>query len=509
MSSPHSVVIIGAGFGGIGMAIRLKQAGIDDLLILEKADDVGGTWRDNTYPGAACDVPSHLYSFSFEPKTDWSRRFPLQEEILDYVRDCADKYGITPHIRFGTEVVGAAFDEDAGLWRIRTATREATGEATADANGGASGGASGAASGELTARVLVSACGQLNRPAFPDIEGRDDFTGTSWHSARWDHDYDLDGKRVAVIGTGASAIQFVPPVAERAERLHLFQRSAPYVIDKPDRPYRAWEKVLLRRFPALQALSRARVYLAFESRALGFIRYPQLMELLTKRFRKQLAEQVPDRDLRTALVPDYPMGCKRILLSADFYPALTRPSVDLVTDPIERITADGVMTADGTVREVDAIVYGTGFHASEFLAPMRITGRGGQELNAAWQDGAQAYLGITVSGFPNLFLIYGPNTNLGHNSIIYMLESQIQYVLGCVKAIHGDGLRWMEVRPDVQDAFNRDLQARMRTTIWDRGCTSWYRTADGKHVNNWPGFTFAYRRATRRPDLEDFRVSTA
>jgi cation diffusion facilitator CzcD-associated flavoprotein CzcO len=485
MSSAHSVVIIGAGFGGIGMAIRLKQAGVHDLVVLEKGDQVGGTWRDNTYPGAACDVPSHLYSFSFAPRTGWTRRFPTQREILRYLRDCADSYGVTPHIRFGSEVLGAAFDEDAGVWRVRTTA------------------------GELTARVLVSACGQLSRPAMPRIEGMDGFAGRSFHSARWDHDYDLTGKRVAIIGTGASAIQFVPPVAERAGRLHVFQRSAPYILDKPDRPYAAWERALLHRIPALQALDRAKIYLSHESRTLAFVKYPRLLEKAAKVSHRHLAEHVADRDLRRALIPDYPMGCKRILLSGDYYQALTRPGVELVTDPIERITPTGVVTRDGTERPVDAIIYGTGFEAGAFLAPMRITGRGGRELNEVWQDGAQAYLGIVVSGFPNLFLLYGPNTNLGHNSIIFMLESQIRYVLGCVTAIRRHGLAWIDVRPEVQRAFSEDVRKRMRATVWNRGCSSWYRDERGRHVTNWPGFTVAYRRATRRPDPRDFQVRTA
>ncbi|MCW2902753.1 MAG: FAD-dependent pyridine nucleotide-disulfide oxidoreductase [Streptosporangiaceae bacterium] len=485
MNSPHSVVIIGAGFAGVGMAIRLKQAGVRDLVVLEKALEVGGTWRDNTYPGAACDVPSHLYSYSFAPKTDWSRRYPVQEEILGYVRDCAERYGVTPHIRFGTEVRGAAFEEETGLWRIRTTA------------------------GELASRVLISACGQLSRPATPRIDGRDSFAGTSFHSAHWDHDCDLTGKRVAVVGTGASAIQFVPPVAEVAEQLHVFQRSAPYVLDKPDRPYTAWEKLALRRVPALRTLSRAKTYVRLESRALAFVRYPRLFQQPAKAFRRRLAGQVADPGLRRALLPDYPMGCKRILLSGDYYPALARSSVELVTDPIERITPAGVVTRDGTERRVDVIIYGTGFQAGDFLAPMRITGRGGQDLDAAWRDGAEAYLGITVSGFPNLFLLYGPNTNLSHSSIIYMLESQIRYIRRCVEAIRRHRLSWIDVRPGVQRAFNRDVRRRMRATVWEAGCTSWYRTADGKQVTNWPGFTFAYRHATRRPDPHDFLARKA
>ncbi|MER6808574.1 NAD(P)/FAD-dependent oxidoreductase [Spirillospora sp. NPDC000708] len=480
----HSVVIIGSGFGGIGMAIRLREAGVHDVVILERADGLGGTWRDNTYPGAACDVPSHLYSFSFERKTDWTRRFPPQPEILDYLWHCARKYGLVGRIRFGTEVTEARFDEDAALWRVSTTT------------------------GELDARVLVSACGQLNRPALPPIEGRDSFASASFHSSRWDHGTDLRGKRVAVVGTGASAIQIVPEIATEAAELRLFQRSAPYVIEKPDRPYRAWEKAVLRTVPGAYALSRARIYAMFESRALGFVKYPKLMGLMEKGFRKHLEEQVADPALRDRLVPGYRMGCKRILLSDTYYPALNRPNVRLVTDPIERVTPSGVATA-GEHHDVDVIVYATGFRSTDFLSPMKIVGRDGRELNEAWRDGAQAHLGITVSGFPNLFLLYGPYTNLGHNSIIYMLESQFRYVLGCVEALRRHGLDWIDVKPDVQDAFTREMRERMRTTVWEAGCQSWYMTEDGRVVNNWPGFTFAYRNATRRPDPRHFTARRA
>jgi cation diffusion facilitator CzcD-associated flavoprotein CzcO len=477
MSELCSVVIIGAGFGGIGMAIRLRRAGVRDVVVLEKAAALGGTWRDNVYPGAACDIPSHLYSFSFERRRDWSRRFPPQEEILGYLRDCAAKYGIEP--RFGTEVEEASFDEDRGLWRVRTTAGE-----------------------ELTARALVAACGQLNRPAYPGVPNT--FGGTAFHSARWNHGYDLRGKRVAVIGTGASAVQFVPHVAEQAEQVHVFQRTPPYVIDKPDRPYAGWERRLLRWVPALRALSRIRTYALLEARGLAFISAPRLMRGAEQAFRQRLAEEVPDDALRTALTPEYVMGCKRILLSDDYYAALRRPGVELVTEPIERISETGVVTADGRERTVDAVIYGTGFRAQGFVAPMSVRGLGGRELNDAWREGAEAYLGIAVSGFPNLFLIYGPNTNLGHNSIIYMLESQFNYVVGCVRAL--TRAKYIDVRPEVQNAFNTEIQTRFRGTVWARGCTSWYMNADGKIVNNWPGYTFAYRRATRRPDPRDFRV---
>lgn len=477
-SEPVSVVIVGAGFGGIGMAIRLRRAGVRDVTVLEKGDDLGGTWLDNSYPGSACDIPSILYSFSFERGWDWSRRYPPQEEILAYLRDCAAKHGIEP--RFGTEVKEAVFDADDGRWRIRTTAGE-----------------------ELTARVLITACGQLNRPAYPEAPNA--FGGTAFHSSRWNHAYDLTGKRVAVLGTGASAVQFVPHVAARASQVHVFQRTPPYVLDKGDRAYTAWERRLLRWVPGLRALSRARTYVRLESRGLAFITAPRLMAGAAKAFRQRLAVQVPDRELRAALTPGYVMGCKRILLSDDYYAALNRPDVELVTEPIERISERGVVTADGREREVDAIIYGTGFRAQAFVAPMTIRGLDGRELNETWRDGAEAYFGIAVSGFPNLFLIYGPNTNLGHTSIIYMHESQFTYIVGCVRAL--SRARYIDVRPDVQDAFNRQLQRRFRDTVWTSGCTSWYTTDGGKQVNNWPGFTFTYRRATRRPDPRDFRVT--
>ncbi len=476
MAEPLSIVIVGAGFGGIGMAIRLRRAGFADVTILEKADDLGGTWRDNSYPGAACDVPSHLYSFSFERSADWSRRYSPQAEILEYLRRCAAKYGIAP--RFGTEVAEAVFDD--GLWRIRTTSGE-----------------------EIVARALVMACGQLNRPAYPSFPN--EFGGTAFHSSRWNHSYDVTGKRVAAIGTGASAIQFVPHLAERASHVYVFQRTPAYVIEKTDRAYGTWERRLLRHVPFLQTLSRAKTYAEFEARALGFVSFPSLMERTATAFRERLAEQVKDPSLREALTPDYLMGCKRVLVSNDYYATLTRDNVTVVTDPIDHLSEHGVVTADGRERQVDAVVFGTGFRAHGFLAPATVRGEDGRSLNDVWRGGAEAYLGITVSGFPNLFLLYGPNTNLGHNSIIYMLESQFTYVEGCLKAL--TRVRTIDVRPDVQDAYNRDVQRRFDGTVWSSGCRSWYMNAEGKIVNNWPGYTFAYRHATRRPDPRDYRVT--
>jgi len=479
--APLRVLIIGAGFGGLGLAIQLQKAGIEDFLILEKAGEVGGTWRDNTYPGAACDVPSHLYSFSFEPKADWSHKFAPQAEILAYQKHCADKYGLRRQIRFHSEVASAEFDEAAGLWRV-TIMNGTT----------------------FSAQALVSACGQLNRPFYPHLAGIERFQGEAFHSACWKHDYDLSGKRVAVIGTGASAIQFVPQIAPKVAQLHLFQRSAPYVIAKPDRPYHPWELAFMRRLPWLQKLDRGLKYLKQESLMLGFAAVPAVMQIVRLNFRQNLARGVPDPALRQRLMPDYPMGCKRILLSNDYYPALVRANVELVEQGIRELTETSVIDADGREREVDVIIYGTGFTATDFLVPMRITGLGGRQLNQAWQSGAEAYKGISVSGFPNLFLLYGPNTNLAHNSIIYMLESQFRYVLRCLQALNERGLRYLDLKEEIQQTYNQHLQERSRHTVWAHGCSSWYKTAEGKNTNNWPGFTFTYRQHTHEPELTDY-----
>ena len=466
--APLSALIIGAGFGGIGLAIRLDKVGISDFLILEKAGDVGGTWRDNSYPGAACDVPSHLYSFSFEPRAEWSSRYSPQAEIHDYIRHCARKYHLYPRIAFDTEVSQAQFDEQSGLWHVTTSDGR-----------------------EYRARSLVTACGQLNRPIYPSIPGLDSFNGEAFHSARWRHDIDLKGKQVAVIGTGASAIQFVPQIAPEVSKLMLFQRSAPYVIAKADRRYGKREQALLRRFPVLQKLSRSGHYLTHEMRALAFISFPSLMKVMEGSFRKHLEKGVSDPQKRAQLVPDYPMGCKRMLISNDFFPAVDRTNVELITTDIEAITPDGIKTKDGQEHRADVMIFGTGFAATDFLAPMTIKGRGGHDLNETWRAGAEAYKGISISGFPNLFVLYGPNTNLGHSSIIYMLESQFNYVVSCMQTLARRGLRFIDVKPDVQS----------------RGCDSWYQTAEGKQTNNWPGYTFSYRRLTRNPELNDYECA--
>lgn len=478
---PLRVLIIGAGFAGVGLAIQLKQHGIDDFVILEKADTVGGTWRDNRYPGAACDVPSHLYSFSFEPKSDWSRKFAPQAEILAYIQRCVDKHRLASRIRLNTEVASAEFDAAAGVWQVRCIDGR-----------------------QYLARALVSACGQLNRPAYPRIPGLKRFAGETFHSARWNHQFDLSGKRVAVIGTGASAIQFVPEIVPKVQRLYLFQRSAAYVTPKPDRAYHAWERALFARVPWLQKLDRGLQYVGHEARAVAFIYLPAVMKLFERSFRRHLASGVTDPARQRQLVPDYPLGCKRILISNNYYPALAQAHVEIVNEGIREVTERGVVTDDGREREVDVIIYGTGFTATDFLAPMRIVGLDGLELNQAWRDGAEAYKGICVSGFPNLFMLYGPNTNLGHNSILYMLESQFSYLIECLQAIERLGLRYLDVKLRVQERFNQRLQRVIRRSIWEQGCSSWYKTAAGKNTNNWPGFTFVYRRQTRRLALVDY-----
>jgi cation diffusion facilitator CzcD-associated flavoprotein CzcO len=482
-SSPRDVdvVIVGAGFSGLCMAIQLRRVGITDFVVLEKADRVGGTWRDNTYPGAACDIPSHLYSYSFEQNPGWTRAYPLQSEIQSYLERCADKYDVRQHIRFGAEVELAEFDAAAGRWRIRTRSGE-----------------------QLSARALVLGNGALHLPAYPDLAGLDGFTGTTFHSARWNHGYDLSQKTVAVIGTGASAIQFVPQIAPAVKRLYLFQRTPAWIVPKPDHPIGEVARSVYARVPALQRLVRNGLYWQHEARAFAFLR-PKVMRLIEPLARKHLERQVADPQLRARLSPDYRMGCKRVLISNDFYPAMARANVELVTDPIDRVEPTGVRTRDGVLRDVDAIIFGTGFRATDYLSALRIVGNGGVELNEHWRGSPETYLGITVSGFPNLYLLMGPGTGLGHNSMIFMIEAQVRYALQCIVALKDRGLRSLDVRPDVQSAFASELYAQLGRTVWSSGCKSWYQTADGRAAALWPGFTVSYWLRTRQLDLRDYQ----
>ena len=479
---PHRVIVIGAGFGGIGMAIALKRAGIDDFVVLDRAGEIGGTWRDNSYPGLTCDVPSLLYSFSFRPWR-WSRRFPARDEILAYLHALVAEHGLGQHLRLGNGVASAQFDEHNGVWSL----------ALDDG-------------GTLRATAVVCAVGQLGRPSLPEIQGRETFAGPSWHSGRWDHDVDLAGRRVAVIGTGASAIQFVPEIAKVASHVDVYQRTPPYVLPKADRPYRNAEQVAFELLPLVRKADRLRIFLYGELLTSGFVVSPKLLAGPMTLWRRQLKAQIADPELRAKCVPRYVMGCKRVTFSNDWYPALARANVDLVTDEIERIVPEGVIAAGGAIRNADVIIYGTGFRAVEFLAPMAVTGLGAPRLNDAWLDGARAYLGISMSGFPNFFVLYGPNTNLGGNSIIYMLEGQIGYALAAIKTLEAERLAWLDVRQDVQDAFNAWVQKASRTSVWESGCHSWYTTASGHNTNNWPDHTFLYRHRVRRFDLAAYRV---
>lgn len=475
-----SVLIIGAGFGGLAMALELEHAGIESYTLLEKADELGGVWRENTYPGAGCDIPSPLYSFSRAPNPYWPRRFSLRRDIKDYLERVADQRGIAPHIRFGVEVTDAEFDETLGHWQVRTAAGRT-----------------------FTADVLVPAVGQLSRPAMPDIAGIDRFRGTAFHSAEWDHHCDVAGKRVAVIGTGASAVQLVPAIQPQAAELTLFQRSAAWVMPKPDVEYQRWQHRLFALVPVTQRLERFAIWLLCEVLALGLVDLPVVRNLAGRLAQRHLRAQVPDASLRDKLTPDYAPGCKRGLFSNDYYPALTRPNVDVVTQPISEITEHGVRTSDGVRHEADVIVYSTGFKASEFLQPMRVYGLGGRKLADVWSAGARAYLGMAVPGFPNMFLMYGPNTNLGVGSIVYMLESQARYIRKAVKALR-DVPGCFDVRSDVEAAYDRKLQRRLGKSVWTM-CSSWYRNAAGRITNNWPGTVSAYRSRTRRFRRADYR----
>lgn len=475
------VTIIGAGFAGVCMAITLRRAGIP-FTILEKGDRVGGVWRDNTYPGAACDIPSHLYSFSFEPSHDWSRKYGTQPEIQSYLDSCARKHGITEHIRFGQKARRIEFDEAAGEWSI-------------EVDGGE----------DLRSPFVVAAMGQLSLPADPTFPGLETFSGRVFHSARWDHDHDLRGRRVAVVGTGASAIQFVPRIAPLVERLHILQRSAPYVLPKPDRPYTRLEKYLYRHFPAALVASRTRQCLYCEARVLPLTKGVGV-SLVHRAWDRYLTSSVPDEQLRRLLRPDYPIGCKRVLISNDWYPALTRRNVEVIPGGLTEVRPGGVVAADGSERQVDTIIFGTGFVTTDFLAPIEVIGRGGRNLHDVWRarGEAEAFKGVVVPGFPNLFMLYGPNTNLGHNSIVYMLESQADYVHEALRYAAAHGARWLDVRPQAHADYNSDLQKRLENTVWQAGCDSWYVTEAGKNTNNWPGFTFDYRRQTRYFDPVHF-----
>ncbi|POM27558.1 4-hydroxyacetophenone monooxygenase [Actinomadura rubteroloni] len=477
-----AVVIVGSGFAGLGMGIQLRKAGFDDFVILEKSEALGGTWHDNTYPGCACDVPSHMYSFSFELNPDWTRMFAPQPEIRAYLERTADKYGVRDHIRFGAAVDGMEYDDAAKRWNVTLADGTV-----------------------LTPKAVVSGVGALHVPSYPDLPGIERFQGTAFHSAEWNHDYDLAGKRVAVIGTGASAIQFVPKVAKQADHLVLFQRTPPWIQPKPDRPIPPAVRTALAKVPGAARALRSSIYWTLEARAVGFTIDPRLSVPMEKLARWHINRQIADPELRAKVTPDYTIGCKRVLLSNDYYPALARPNVDVETSGIAEVREHSIVTADGREHEVDCIIYGTGFKVTDAVAEQRIVGRDGLKIQEAFAGGIEVYRGTTIPGFPNLFMLLGPNTGLGHNSVVFMIEVQIQHVLSCLRLLQEKGADAIEPKPEALRAFNDRMHRRLRRAVWNEGgCQSWYLDENGINRTLWPGHTFEFWAGTRRAKEEDY-----
>jgi cation diffusion facilitator CzcD-associated flavoprotein CzcO len=477
------VLIVGAGFAGLGMAIHLRKAGMESFLVVEKGGEVGGTWWYNRYPGCACDIPSHLYSFSFLRNPDWSRMYAGQEEILAYLKDCANHYGVAARVRLNTPLREARWDDARGVWRAVVGSGSV-----------------------VEARVLVSGMGALHVPRIPEIEGMERFRGPAFHSAEWDAGALLGGRRVAVVGTGASAAQIVPAIAPEVARLHLFQRTPAWILPRFDHPISARARRWFRRVPPITWLLRSFLFWNLELRVGGFLKGGFMRRLGAKMSRKHLESQVPDAALRAALTPQYEFGCKRVLISSDFYPALLRPNVELVTSAIAEIREHSIVTADGVERPVDAIVYGTGFRVTEMLGGICIYGRGGAELHDVWRERIAAYLGIAVPGFPNFFMLLGPNTGLGHNSVVLMIEAQVRYVMSCLNLMRRRGAVALDLRPEVLRSFMDEMRARLPKTVWESGgCQSWYQDhRTGETPAIWPGSVVEYQRRTRSANAEDY-----
>ncbi len=479
-----SCIIIGTGFSGIAMAIKLKEQGINNFVILEKAKEVGGTWRENTYPGAECDIPSALYSFSFEPNPNWKYKWSMQPQILEYIKHVAKKYALYPHIQFQQEMVSAKWIAEEGCWEIHTKQRDV-----------------------FKVKALISAIGQLHHPSTPDFKGKNLFEGDSWHSAQWDHRIPLEGKTVGVIGNAASAVQFIPEIAKTAGKVVIFQRSANWMLPKQDRVYKNWEKKLVARFPILLKMYRLKLWL------LGgglFLLMKKGRSLLRKFYQKQtinyIKEHIQDPKIIKALTPLYPFGAKRVLFSDTYYPALARPNVDLVTGGVQEITKDGVVAGDGNTYHVDALIYSTGFKTNPFLLGLDIQGKNGVSIQEQWKDGPINYLGMTISQFPNLFIMYGPNTNLGHNSIILMSEAQANYIAQCIQKLEKEEWKTIEVKSSVMNAYHQTTQERLKEMIWNSVEDSWYRSANGNIPNNYPGRTMEYIRVTKEVDFDAYDV---
>lgn len=479
------VAIIGAGFGGLGTAMRLKQSGIDDFVILERAAEVGGTWQANTYPGAQCDIPSILYSFSFAPNPKWSRLYPLQPEIHDYLRDCARNFGLVPHLRLRHEVLDAVWDERDQCWTVVTDR------------------------GTWQAQVLVGAMGPFSEPAVPSLPGLESFGGHVFHTASWNHGHDLTGERVAIIGTGASAVQIVPRIQPKVAELTVFQRTPTWILPHPDQPMTGWPRRLFERLPLVQRLARTGVDLLQESLVPGFVYRPGLLKGMELLGRAHLRHQVRDPELRSALTPDYTFGCKRPTFSNSYYPALTKPNTEVVTSGIREVRPNGIVTADGAVHEVDTIILGTGFRTTDNPAFDRLRGRGGRRLSEVWDGDASAYLGTTISGFPNFFFLLGPNSVV-YTSQVVTIEAQVAYLLSCLRQMDDHALASIEVRPEVQRAFVDKVDHRLRTSVWNSGgCSSYYLNDAGRNHVFFPGFNRLFKARTRTAALADYQLVRA
>lgn len=476
------VAIVGSGFSGLGMAIQLQRHGRPDFLVLEKAADLGGTWRDNTYPGAACDVPSHLYSFSFASNPDWTRSFSPQPEIWAYLKRCATDAGVLDRFRFNQEVLSARFDDVARRWIVETTDLT------------------------VSARLLVAGAGPLSEPRIPDIDGLSGFEGPVFHSARWDHSVDLSGKRVAVVGTGASAIQFLPEIQKTAGQVTVFQRTPPWVTPRRDRALSAWETKLFRSFSGAEKIPRALIYWFRETYLLWFLhekRAERVMKLATK----FIEQQVRDPVLRAKVMPDYTIGCKRILISNDWYRALQQPNVELIASGLSEVRANTIVSSDGEERQADVLIFGTGFHVTDMPFAKRVFSADGTRLSDAWDSGMEAFLGTSVCGYPNFFLLVGPNTGLGHNSLVFMIESQLSYVVDALRVMDERNEDVLVVKKSAQSDFNSEMQRRLVPTVWNSGgCRSWYLDKQGRNTTIWPGYTWDFRRRTRRFDRASYET---
>ena len=476
----HGVVVVGAGFSGLCMGQKLKAAGINDFLILEKASQMGGTWRDNDYPGAACDVPGRLYSFSFMQNGAWSRHFPQRNELYAYTLRVAESFDLVQHIRLHTELLHGEYDEENHRWTLHTSA------------------------GVITAVALVFSVGPLSRPRIPTLPGMDMFTGQAFHSSQWNHGCNLAGKRVAVIGTGASAVQFVPQIAQVASSVHIFQRTAPWVVPRGDHRIAPWKQKLLCRSAIARSIARGMSFFDHEMRLVAFAKMPSLMGLLQKRVGRHIRAQVPEA-LWERITPNYAMGCKRVLLSDDYYPALCRDNVEVIAEPAERLSGNSVLTPSGCERPVDVVIFATGFDAGSLVGPIELLGRNGRSLQHLAHEGLEAYKGVTVHGFPNLFILGGPNTGLGHSSMLLMIEAAATYTVNALKTIRSKRWKAVDVKIKAQQRYNAWLQKALTGTVWNSGCTSWYLNGvSRKNHTIWPTFTFTYRFITRKFDSSNY-----